>query len=252
METHLRRALELNEFSVIYQPKVGLKTGKVVGMEALIRWNNPTLGFVSPQDFIPLAEETGLIISIGGWILKTACQQAADWQKAGYENLLMSVNLSARQLADDDLITFISSVLKETGLSPNNLELELTESMIMEDTDKTLTILHNIKSLGIKLSVDDFGTGYSSLSYLKKLPVNTLKIDKAFVDDILSETSEAPIVASIIALAKNLKLKVVAEGVESEHQVNYLKAKGCEEIQGYFYGKPESAALIETKFNIQF
>jgi diguanylate cyclase (GGDEF)-like protein len=252
METHLRRALELNEFSVIYQPKVGLKTGKVVGMEALIRWNNASLGFISPQDFIPLAEETGLIISIGGWILKTACQQAADWQKAGYENLLMSVNLSARQLADDNLIAFISSVLKETGLSPNNLELELTESMIMEDTDKTLTILHNIKSLGIRLSVDDFGTGYSSLSYLKKLPVNTLKIDKAFVDDILSETSEAPIVASIIALAKNLKLKVVAEGVESEHQVNYLKAKGCEEIQGYFYGKPEPAALIETKFNIQY
>jgi len=252
METHLRRALELNEFSVIYQPKVGLKTDKIVGMEALIRWNNPTLGFVSPQDFIPLAEETGLIIAIGGWILKTACQQAADWQKAGYGNLLMSVNLSARQLADDNLIAFISSVLNETGLSPNNLELELTESMIMEDTDKTLTILHNIKSLGIKLSVDDFGTGYSSLSYLKKLPVNTLKIDKAFVDDILSETSEAPIVASIIALAKNLKLKVVAEGVESEHQVKYLKARGCEEIQGYFYGKPESAPLIEAKFNIQF
>lgn len=252
METHLRRALELEEFFLFYQPKIELKSKRIVGMEALLRWKNKSLGFVPTQHFISLAEETGLIIPIGEWVLKTACKQAENWQKAGY-NLLVSVNLSGRQLAQADLIDFISSTLKETGLNANNLELELTESMIMEDTKETLAILKNIKSLGVHLSIDDFGTGYSSLSYLNKLPVDTLKIDKIFVDDITSVTSDAPIVTSIITLAKNLKLKVVAEGVESQVQVDYLYSQGCDEIQGYFYGKPEPVVLIDemlknTKF----
>lgn len=250
IETHLRKAIELDEFAVFYQPKIELKSNKIVGMEALIRWNNKSLGLIPPQHFIPIAEESGLILSIGEWVLKTACKQAVAWQKAGYGNLLMSVNLSARQLAHVGLIDLIKSTLKETGLSGNNLELELTESMIMEDTEETISVLKNIKSLGILLSIDDFGTGFSSLSYLKKLPVDTLKIDKIFVDEITSQASDAPIVASIIALAKNLKLKVVAEGVESEEQVSYLHSHGCDEIQGYFYSRPESATLIENKLKV--
>lgn len=250
METHLRKALELNEFSVFYQPKIDIKTKKIVGMEALLRWKNEALGLISPLHFIPLAEETGLIIPIGEWVLKTACEQAVAWQKAGYGNMLMSVNLSARQFGHKNLIESIATILEGTGLNANLLELELTESMIMDDTEESLKILHSIKSLGVHLSIDDFGTGYSSLSYLKKLPVNTLKIDKTFVDDIVLHSDEAPIVASIITLAKNLKLKVVAEGVESQEQVTYLIAHGCNEIQGYFYSRPEPAAFIESMLKI--
>jgi EAL domain-containing protein (putative c-di-GMP-specific phosphodiesterase class I) len=250
METHLLKALELNEFSVFYQPKIDIKTKRIVGMEALMRWNNTALGIISPLHFIPLLEETNLIISIGEWVLRTACEQAVAWQKAGYGNMLMSVNLSARQFRHKHLVYSISTILKETGLDANFLELELTESLIMDGFHNSLNILQSIKSLGVHLSIDDFGTGCSSLSYLKKLPVNTLKIDKSFVDDIVLHSDEAPIVASIIALAKNFKLKVIAEGVESQEQVTYLTLQGCAEIQGYFYSRPEPAVFIESMLKI--
>jgi diguanylate cyclase (GGDEF)-like protein len=246
VETHLRKALELNELEVFYQPKVDLQTKKIVGMEALIRWNSKELGFTSPSQFIALAEETGLIVPIGEWVLKTACAQAVAWQKAGFGKLLMAVNLSARQFNQKNLLKSITDILEETGMDAEQLELELTESMIMDDAEGAEQVLHSIKSLGIHLSIDDFGTGYSSLSYLKNLPVNTLKIDKSFTDDIILHSDEAPIVASIISLAKNLKLNVVAEGVENYEQVRYLSAHGCNEIQGYYFSKPDTAETIET------
>ena len=251
METHLRKALDLNEFILFYQPKVDLNTKKIVGMEALIRWNSKELGFILPQHFIPLAEETGLIIPIWGWVLNTACAQAVAWQKAGFGKLQMSVNLSARQFRQKNLLESISSILIKTGLDACNLELELTESLIMNEVESSLQILHDIKALGVSLAIDDFGTGYSSLSYLKDLPMDTLKIDKSFIDDIVSYADEAPIVASIISLARNLKLKVIAEGVESQEQMTYLKHHGCHEIQGYYFSPPEPARTIEAMLSIE-
>lgn len=249
METHLRKAIQLNELEVYYQPKVSLRTKKIVGMEALVRWNSQALGFVSPANFIPLAEETGLIVQIGSWVLKTACAQAVTWQKAGYGDLLMAVNLSARQFGQKELVKTISETLKETGLEASLLELELTESMLMSDAKEVQKTLKKIKSLGVHLSIDDFGTGYSSLAYLKNLPVDTLKIDKTFTDEISSYHEKAPIVDSIIALAKNLNLNVVAEGVESYEQIRHLAAQGCDEIQGYYFSKPETAEIIEGLLN---
>lgn len=246
VETHLRKALELNELEVFYQPKVDLHTKQIVGMEALIRWNSKELGFISPVNFIPLAEETGLIVPIGEWVLKTACTQVVAWQKAGYGKLVMAVNLSARQFNQKNLLKSITDTLEETGMDAQQLELELTESLIMDDAVGAEKILNSIKSLGIHLSIDDFGTGYSSLSYLKNLPVDTLKIDKSFTDDIVLHSDEAPIVASIIALAKNLKLNVVAEGVENYEQVRYLSAHSCNEIQGYYFSEPAPAEIIES------
>jgi len=251
METHMRKALVLNEFLLYYQPKIDINTNQIVGMEALIRWDNRELGFISPVGFIPLAEETGLIIPIGAWALKTACAQAVAWQKAGFGKLLMSVNLSARQFRQKNLVEAITDILRETGLDAGNLELELTESLIMNDVENSQNILHDIKSLGVSLTIDDFGTGYSSLSYLKNLPVDALKIDKSFIDDIVLHTDEVPIVASVISLAKNLKLKVIAEGVETHEQVIYLASHGCNEIQGYYFSRPEPAEIIETMLRIE-
>lgn len=250
MENLLRHALAKNELVLHYQPKVNLQTMQVVGMEALIRWQSQELGFVSPVNFINLAEETGLILPIGEWVIKTACAQAVAWEKAGYGNLLMSVNLSARQFGQANLLDSIKNILAETGLEAKYLELELTESMVMTELATSLKILHEIKALGIKISVDDFGTGYSSLSYLKQLPLDTLKIDKSFTDDIVHHTDRAPIVQTVISLAKNLNLKIVAEGVESQEQVLYLQAHGCDEIQGYFFSRPKVAKDIEPLLQI--
>lgn len=244
MEILLRKALERNEFLLYYQPKVNLKTKQIVGLEALIRWNSKELGFLSPLNFIALAEETGLIVPIGEWVLRTACAQAVAWQKAGYGKLLMSVNLSARQFKQKNLVETISSILGETGMDARYLDLELTESLIMSKVENSITMMHNIKAFGVSLSIDDFGTGYSSLAYLKNLPVDTLKIDKSFIDDIVLRTDEVPIVASIISMAKNLKLKLVAEGVETNEQVNYLLVRGCDEMQGYYFSSPVSAESI--------
>lgn len=246
MENHLRKALAQDELYLLYQPKMDLVSGEITGMEALIRWNNKELGNIPPARFIPLAEETGLITQIGEWVIRTACAQAVAWQKAGLGNLLMSVNLSTRQFMQKDLAESIAAILEKTGLEAKYLELELTESLIMSDIDNSLKILHKIKQLGVKLSIDDFGTGYSSLSYLRNLPLDTLKIDKSFTDDIVMHTDQAPIVASIIALARNLKLKVIAEGVESHEQVMYLASHGCNEIQGYYLSRPEPVKFIEN------
>ncbi len=245
METLLRHALERHEFSLLYQPKVDIASGHIVGVEALIRWDNPELGRVPPNQFIRLAEEIGLIIPIGEWVMRTACQQAVYWQKSGFDTLRMSVNLSIRQFENKNLVDSIKNILTETGMSAKNLELELTESLFMHDKVNALEVLNKIKALGIKLAIDDFGTGYSSLAYLNSLPIDTLKIDKTFTDDIMQGKGKSPIVDTIIALAKNLGLEVVAEGVESAEQVAYLATRNCDQIQGYYYSKPETASAIE-------
>lgn len=249
METYLRKSLEKDEFELYYQPKVDLVTQQVVGMEALLRWESHELGMVSPEKFIPLAEETGQILAIGEWVLRTACMQAVTWEEAGLGELLMAVNLSVRQFKQENLVETIKNVLAETGLKAERLELELTESLFMQEAENSLKILHEIKALGIKISVDDFGTGYSNLAYLNSLPLDTLKIDKVFTDDIMLNSNKVPIVDTIISLAKNLSLKVVAEGVESEHQVSYLAARGCDQIQGYYFSKPAPAKSIEALLN---
>lgn len=246
LEMHLRRAIELNEFKLVYQPKVCLVTNEVVGMEALIRWHSEALGFISPLQFIPLAEENGLIIPIGEWVMRTACAQTKAWHAMGFEHLRISVNLSARQFKQKDLVTSISHILQDTGLCAGALELELTESLVMNGVEESMKILHGIREAGVHLSVDDFGTGYSSLAYLKDLPLNTLKIDKSFTDGIINAHDKVPIVDSIILLAKNLGLKVVAEGVEHGYQASYLAAHGCDEIQGYYFSKPKSAENFEA------
>lgn len=251
METHLRRALELNELTLDYQAKVNIKTNQIVGMEALIRWESKALGLVSPLHFIPLAEETGLIIPIGEWVLRTACEQTKHWHNIGFSHLLVSVNLSARQFKQKNLLTSIKDTLNATGLPARSLELELTESLVMNDVGNSMNILNGIRTIGVQLSVDDFGTGYSSLSYLKNLPLDTLKIDKSFIDDIVHRADNVPIADSIILLAKNLNLKVVAEGVETIEQVKYLEAHGCDEIQGFYYSNPVSHTDFETCLKTQ-
>ncbi|MDX1915738.1 MAG: EAL domain-containing protein [Methylophilus sp.] len=249
MYTLLNNALERNEFILVYQPKVDLTSKKIVGFEALIRWNSAELGMVSPLNFIPLAEETGLILPIGEWVLRTACEQAFKWEKAGFGDLLMSVNVSARQFVQTDFTDTISRILAETGLNARNLDIELTESLLFKGSNNTLEILNSIKQLGVHISIDDFGTGYSNLAYLNKLPINTIKIDKIFTDEITKDMQKAPIVDTIIKLAKNMNLKVVAEGVESNEQLAHLITGGCDEIQGYYFSRPERPEIIEGMLN---
>lgn len=245
IEGDLRSALERNEFLLHYQPKVDLASGLIVGMEALIRWNHPELGMVSPLRFISLAEETGLILPIGSWVIRTACQQAKAWQDAGWGNLRVAVNLSVRQFVQKDLVSSIASVLRQTGLPADSLELELTESLVMTDVDQAINILRQLKDLGVHLSIDDFGTGYSSLSYLKRFPIDVLKIDQSFVRDITLDVDDAAITASIISLAHSLKLHVIAEGVETVEQLDYLRLHGCDAMQGYLFSPPVPPARFE-------
>jgi EAL domain-containing protein (putative c-di-GMP-specific phosphodiesterase class I) len=214
-------------------------------MEALARWQHPEFGMISPIRFIPVAEETGLIIPIGEWILKTACVQTRLWQENGFPELHVTVNLSARQLKHPNLTEMVSRVLEETGLDPKSLGFELTESSIMQDAEAMITRLTKLKSLGIELSLDDFGTGYSSLSYLKRFPIDILKIDQAFIRDITSSQDAVAIVTAIIAMAQKLKLRVVAEGVETEAQVAVLREQGCNESQGYVCSQPLPAGEME-------
>jgi diguanylate cyclase (GGDEF)-like protein/PAS domain S-box-containing protein len=238
IETALRSALERNEFVLHYQPQVDLVTGQICGMEALIRWKHPELGMVAPNRFIGVAEETGLIVPIGAWVMRTACAQNRAWQDAGLGKLRVAVNLSARQFGAPNLLADIASVLSDTGLAPDCLEIELTESLFMNDVTLAVDLMHSMKALGVNLSIDDFGTGYSSLSYLSRFPIDVLKIDRSFVADITRDANDAAIVASIIALAHNLKLAVIAEGVETEEQLDYLRSRGCDEMQGYYFSKP--------------
>lgn len=245
LEAELRHALERDEFVLHYQPQVDLHSGQIVGMEALIRWNHPELGMVPPDHFIGLAEETGLIIPIGAWVLRTACAQNGRWQRSGFAGLRVAVNLSARQFGAKDLINSIIAVLEETGLAADSLDIELTESALMADVDGAVASMRALKAIGIHLSLDDFGTGYSSLSYLKRFPIDVLKIDQSFVRDIMSDPDDAAIVASIISLAHNLKLRVIAEGVETAAQSAYLRRHGCDDMQGYYFSKPVPAAAFE-------
>ena len=245
MESELRHALERNEFVLHYQPQVDLRSGQVIGMEALLRWHHPEFGMVSPASFIGLAEETGLIVPIGAWVLRTACAQNKLWQRAGAGNLRVAVNLSARQFAQPDLVQSIMGILQETGLAAHHLEIELTESMVMTDVERAIGTLRELKAIGVKLSIDDFGTGYSSLSYLKRFPIDVLKIDRSFVRDITLDADDAAIVASIISLSHNLNLKVIAEGVETQEQLMYLRQHDCDQMQGYYFSKPLPADAFE-------
>jgi diguanylate cyclase (GGDEF)-like protein/PAS domain S-box-containing protein len=245
IESALRNALERDEFVLHYQPQVDLASGEIVGMEALIRWQHPEMGMVAPSRFIGVAEETGLIVQIGAWVMRAACQQNRAWHEAGLGKLRVAVNLSARQFGAVNLVADIRSVLAETGLAPGYLEIELTESLFMSDVTLAVELLHAMKALGVKLSIDDFGTGYSSLSYLSRFPIDVLKIDRSFVAAITRDSNDAAIVASIIALAHNLKLSVIAEGVETEEQLDYLRGHGCDQMQGYFFSPPLPATEFE-------
>ncbi|TCS70650.1 EAL domain-containing protein [Effusibacillus lacus] len=245
LETDLRKALDRQEFVLYYQPKVDMQTGQIVGMETLIRWEHPDLGTVSPAEFISLAEETGLIIPIGEWVLHTACKQNKAWQQAGFSPLRVAVNLSARQFRQTDLVATVARVLHETGLDPEYLELEITESIALENADRTIATLNELRTLGVRISIDDFGTGYSSLSYLKKFPIDTLKIDRSFVREIDTNLSDAAIVTAIITLAHSLNLKVVAEGVETPVQQAFLLKQKCDEMQGYLFSRPVPVSSFE-------
>ena len=250
LESKLRRALERGEFSLHYQPQVDLHSNRVFGCEALIRWNQPDLGMVSPAKFIPLAEETGLIVPIGEWIVRTACQQSKAWQNAGLPAVGMAVNISARQFREKDFRQTVAKVLAETGLDAAQLELEVTESVIMHDAQNVIADLQAFRDMGVKLSIDDFGTGYSSLSYLKRFPVDRLKIDQSFVRDITTDADDSAIAQAVITLGHTMNLRVIAEGVETAEQLAFLRRNGCDEIQGYLFGKPmtpdDFAKLLES------
>jgi EAL domain-containing protein (putative c-di-GMP-specific phosphodiesterase class I) len=224
-----------------YQPQVQLETGQIVGVEALLRWQRADGDVVSPGEFIPLAEETGLIVPLGEWALRTACAQNKAWQNDGLPPLRVSVNLSARQFQQTGLPDVIGGVLAETGLAPHYLELELTESVLMQNTEVTVSSLSKLNAMGIRISVDDFGTGYSSLSYLKRFPIDMLKIDQSFVRDITVDADDAAITTAIIAMAHSLGIQVIAEGVETEAQLQFLRMRGSEIVQGYYFGRPVTA-----------
>ncbi len=245
LENALRHALERNELLLHYQPQIDIRTGRIVGVEALVRWQHPEFGLVSPVKFIPIAEETNLIIPIGEWVLRTACEQGVRWRELGLPVWRMAVNLSARQFRHQDLLQPIRRILQETGFDPHHLELEITESLIMQGAGKTIAILEALDEMGIRLSLDDFGTGYSSLSYLKRFPIDTVKIDRSFVRDIHTDPNDAAITSAIIAMAHSLRLSVIAEGVETEEQLAFLRERNCNEYQGYYFSKPLPAEQIE-------
>lgn len=248
LENHLRVALEQNQLFVHYQPQVDIETHQIVGLEALIRWRHPTLGLISPGVFIPIAEETGLIIPIGEWVLHTACRQNFEWQKAGFSPIRIAVNLSARQFQQPKLLEIINDVLNETGLDPNFLEVEITESVVMEDVEGAIEVLNALRSEGIHVSIDDFGTGFSSLSYLKRFPANKLKIDKSFIQSLATDPYDAAIAQAIIVMAHSLNQKAIAEGVETEEQMELLRRLGCDEIQGYLFSPPVSSEEMTKMF----
>jgi EAL domain-containing protein (putative c-di-GMP-specific phosphodiesterase class I) len=238
LESEMRRAVEAQEFLVYYQPIVSLDSGNLTGVEALLRWHHPHRGILRATDFIPLAEETGLIVPIGEWLLRTTCNQIRRWQNDGHPELRALVNLSARQFQDPKMPGLIASVLQETGMAPAALQLEITESVAMKNVDLSIATLKALHAMGVRISIDDFGTGYSSLSYLKRLPLYALKIDHSFIQHVTSSSDDAVITASIIGLAHSLDLQVIAEGVETEEQLAFLRWQRCDEIQGHLIGHP--------------
>ncbi len=248
MENALRRALERDEFQLYYQPQLSLATGKMIGVEALIRWQRKDGEMMLPGKFIPLLEETSLIVPVGEWILRQACADHISWEKAGNGRLPVAVNLSARQFRDEGLVDMIRNVLEESGTDPYMIELEITESCVMENPEKALLILQECHDMGIRIAIDDFGTGYSSLSYLKRFPLDVLKIDQSFVADVPVNEDDAVIIETIIAMAHRLKLSVIAEGVETEAQANFLREHGCDNVQGYFYDRPMPSSELVSRF----
>jgi diguanylate cyclase (GGDEF)-like protein len=245
LENDLRRALERHEFELHYQPKVVLENGSVIGMEALVRWRHPRKGLVAPDQFIPLAEESGLIVPIGRWVIEEACRQNKAWQDAGMPHLRVAVNISGLQFRQKDLLESIDYALGSSGLAPECLEVEITESVVMQNASDAIVTLERLSAMGVHVSIDDFGTGYSSLSYLKRFPIDKLKIDRSFIRDVSTDVEDAAIVRATIGLAHNLRLRVVAEGVETAEQLEFLRALGCDEYQGYYKSKPVAAAEFE-------
>ncbi|MBS4097989.1 MAG: EAL domain-containing protein [Sulfuricella sp.] len=244
LESALHHALEKEQLLLHYQPQFALRSNGIAGVEALIRWQKPDVGLVPPAEFIGLAEETGLILPIGAWVLRTACRQNKAWQDAGLPHFRIAVNLSALQFMQQDIVTTVRHALDETGLAPEYLELEVTESVLMQDAQTVIGRMHQLKQLGVKLAIDDFGTGYSSLSYIKQFPIDTLKIDRSFIRDIIKDPDDAAIVSAIISMAHNLKIRVLAEGVETQEQQDFLRAQRCDEIQGYHFSKPLPAEQL--------
>jgi diguanylate cyclase (GGDEF)-like protein/PAS domain S-box-containing protein len=246
IEESLRRALERQEFTLHFQPKISLTTGAITGAEALLRWTHPTRGAISPADFIPIAEDSGLIVPIGKWVLRQACAQSRAWAAAGLPPVSIAVNVSAMEFRDDGFLEGLSVILQETGLDPKSLELELTETVLMKRVESTAAILQILRQKGVRVAVDDFGTGYSSLSYLRKFPIDSLKIDQSFVRQITTGGDDVAIVSAVINMARSLKLRVIAEGVETLEELEFLKAQSCDEAQGYYFARPMSAADFAT------
>jgi EAL domain-containing protein (putative c-di-GMP-specific phosphodiesterase class I) len=244
LENDLRHALERDELTLYYQPQAEVGSGRILGVEALIRWQHPTLGLIAPDRFIGLAEETGLIVPIGEWVLRQACEQGRAWHEAGSSDLVIAVNISVRQFLQPDLCGVIGQVLARCGLPASRLELEITESTAMEDLDMSSQVLHTLQDMGVRIAIDDFGTGHSSLSYLKNFPIQTLKIDRSFVKDIPADPNDAAIAAAAIAMAHSLGISVVAEGVETHEQLEFLRQRDCDAFQGYLISKPVPAAEL--------
>jgi diguanylate cyclase (GGDEF)-like protein/PAS domain S-box-containing protein len=251
MEGAMRRGLERGEFKVHYQPKIELATQRIVGAEALVRWQHPQIGLIHPIEFISLAEESGLILPLGEWVLAEVCRQQVDWRNQGFGPVKTAINMSSRQFRQDDLADRVAGVFGKTGADPTLMTLELTESMVMQDVNSTLMALRTLKQLGLTISLDDFGTGYSSLSYLRRFPIDELKIDKSFINDIHENTDDAAIASAIIAMALSLGLTVVAEGVERKEQADLLLSMGCNQVQGYYFGRPMDAAAFATRLREQ-
>jgi diguanylate cyclase (GGDEF)-like protein len=247
LENSLRLALEKEELFLVYQPQMDIATGRITGLEALLRWEHPKLGLVPPDKFIRIAENTGLIMPIGEWVLRTACAQARKWQEEGLLAVPVAINVSAVQFRQDGFCDLIGRVLCETGLASEYLELELTESLLLSNAHVTFSVLQDLRAMGLKLAIDDFGTGYSSLSYLKHFPVSKLKIDRSFIRDVAMNPDDAAITTAIISMAKSLNLKVIAEGVEDEAQMSFLRAHQCDEIQGYYFSKPLTVDKVAAK-----
>jgi EAL domain-containing protein (putative c-di-GMP-specific phosphodiesterase class I) len=244
LEAAMRRAIERREFRLHYQPKVELAGGAICGLEALLRWQPPDRALVAPLEFVAVLEDTGLIVPVGEWVMREVCRQIQAWKAAGLSVPPVAVNLSARQFQQKDLESRLREVLEAAGIDPSLIEFELTESVLMKDPELAARTMRGLKRCGVKLSVDDFGTGYSSLAYLKRFPIDTLKIDRAFVNDVTTDSEDAAIVLSIIGLARGLNLRVIAEGVESEGQAQFLRTHGCHEMQGYYAARPAAAEEV--------
>ena len=238
IENNMRRALKKGEFVLNYQPQINLASGAITGAEALIRWRDPDLGAIPPGQFVPVAEECGLIVTIGHWVLREACQQVKVWLDSGLRVPSIAINISAVEFRHKNFLEGLAQILDETGLTPDYLELELTESLLMHDVESSATVLESLKDMGIKLAIDDFGTGYSSLSYLKRFPITTLKIDQSFVRDITTDINDATIVSAVVGMGRNLNHRVIAEGVETREQFEFLSMRQCPEGQGFLFSHP--------------